>query len=121
MEKLKSTNFADYPAYNERLTKKLQGDAKQQAYVEWARANGVIMDKIEFPVVFWEGLVGSRAKEDIGDNEAFVYIPNKVLLTVERARSHSEIGHIFNNHDSIFKANEDRDFLTLLLLVMYEY
>lgn len=79
------------------------------------------MDKIEFPAVFGGGLVGSRAKEDIGHNEAFVYIPSKILLTVERARSHPEIGHIFNNHDSIFKANEDRDFLTLLLMVMYEH
>lgn len=64
--------------------------------------------------------MGSAAKEDIQNNEVFVYVPNKVLLTVERARS-SEIGYIFDNHDSIFKANLDRDFLTLLMYVMYEH
>ncbi len=79
------------------------------------------MDKCDYPAVFGEGLVGARAKEDIAQNEVFVYVPNKVLITVERARSHPEIGHIFQNHDSIFKANEDRDFLTLLIFIMYEW
>jgi len=40
---------------------------------------------------------------------------------MERARFHPEIGHIFENHDSIFKASEDRDFLTLLLFMIYEW
>lgn len=65
-------------------------------------------------------LMGSAAKEDIQHNEVLAYVPNKVLITVERARS-SEIGHIFESHDSVFKANEDRDFLTLLIFMMYEF
>jgi hypothetical protein len=59
-------------------------------------------------------------KEEIAHNEAFVYIPNKMLLTVERAKS-SEIGNIFENHDSLFKANADRDFLILLVYIMHEH
>jgi hypothetical protein len=39
---------------------------------------------------------------------------------VERARSCPEIGFIFDNHDSIFKANENRDFLTILLFMIHE-
>ena len=38
---------------------------------------------------------------------------------MERARS-SEIGFIFDNHESLFKNNSERDFLTLLLFVFYE-
>lgn len=64
-------------------------------------------------------LVGSAVKSDIKHNEAIIFIPNKLLLTVERAKS-SEIGHIFNNHDALFKANADRDFLILLVYMVYE-
>ena len=64
--------------------------------------------------------VGSAAKEDIAPNEIYVYVPNRVLITVERAR-HSEIGFIFEKHQSIFKANEDRDFLVLLVFLIYEH
>jgi hypothetical protein len=41
-------------------------------------------------------------------------------MTVERAKS-SEIGFVYSNHENIFKANEDRDFLILLVYVMHEY
>jgi hypothetical protein len=64
--------------------------------------------------------MGSAVKEPINHNEAFVYIPNKCLITVERARS-SEIGFIFDNHENIFKATEDRDFYVLLVFLLYEF
>ena len=63
--------------------------------------------------------MGSSAKEDIQHNEVLIYIPNKLLITVERARN-SEIGEIFDNHDSIFKGREDRDFMTILVFMIYE-
>lgn len=42
------------------------------------------------------------------------------MITLEKARK-SEIGHIFSNHDSLFKANTDREFLILLVFLMYEH
>jgi len=33
----------------------------------------------------------------------------------------SPIGFIFEKHSSIFKATEDRDYLVLLLFLIYEY
>ena len=53
-------------------------------------------------------------------NEAFIFIPNKCLITVERALS-SEIGFIFENHDNLFKANEDRDFYILAVFLLFEF
>lgn len=64
--------------------------------------------------------MGSAAKEDISPNEAFIYVPSKCLITVERAKS-SEIGFIFENHETIFKATVDRDFKILLIFMMYEH
>lgn len=79
--------------------------------------------QINFPAAFGKDesiLVGSVCNKEILHNEAIIYIPNKCLITVEKAKS-SEIGHIFNNHDNWFKANPDRDFLTLLVYMIYEY
>eukprot|EP00347_Sterkiella_histriomuscorum_P010062 403338831 len=121
--------------YNQKVTERIQEDPKLKLYVEWAKQNGVIMDKVDslnyviifiqinFPAAFgpdhsW--FMGSAVKEDIQHNEAFVYIPNKCLITVERARS-SEIGFIFANHENVFKSSEDRDFLTLLVFMMCEF
>ena len=76
-----------------------------------------------FPAAFGDDnsyIVGSAANSEIKYNEVFIYVPNKILLTVERAKS-SEIGHIFNNHDALFKSNADRDFLILLVYIIYEH
>jgi hypothetical protein len=81
------------------------------------------MDKVIFPAAYGknnEYITGLGAKKEIKPYEAFMYVPGKLLITVEKARA-SEIGHIFNNHDTLFKSNADRDFLTLLVYMIYEY
>jgi len=76
------------------------------------------MDKVEFPAYFG-AVCGARATEDISPQEAFLFVPNKLILNVQRARD-SDISDIFKNHDSLFVANVDRDFLILVLSVIYE-
>lgn len=107
---------------NMAATARLKQNDKMKRYVQWALENGAIMDKVNFPAAFGADgdLVGSSALEDIAPNEAFIFVPQHFLLTVERARASVEIGHIFENHDSIFKANTNRDFLTLLLFMIHE-
>ena len=81
------------------------------------------MDKLYFPAAFGPDhaiVMGSAAKTDIEYNEAFVYVPNRCLITVERARS-SDIGFMFDNHDTLYKSNPDRDFLTILTFLMFEF
>ncbi len=63
--------------------------------------------------------MGSAASQDIHYNEVFAYVPNNLLITVDRAKS-SEVGYIIDNHESFFKATEDRDFKRLLLFMMFE-
>jgi hypothetical protein len=76
-----------------------------------------------FPAAFGTNddyIVGMSVKEDINYNETILYVPNKLLITVERALS-SEIGFIFKNHDNIFKVNEDHEYLILILFILYEF
>eukprot|EP00347_Sterkiella_histriomuscorum_P009137 403342378 len=110
--------------YNKILTEHLNKEIKYKTYVKWAQTHGVIMNKIRYPVAFGQDesnfVVGSAAKLNIKNNDVIVYVPQKVLITVERALA-SPIGFIFDNHASIFKATEDRDYLVLLVFLIYEH
>lgn len=78
-----------------------------------------------YPAVFTnneEGyLVGSAARETINPNEIYLYVPAKLLITVDKALNSSEIGFIFEEHKYLFKATEDRDYLVLLVFLIYEH
>lgn len=89
-----------------------------KAYLKWGKENGAIFDKVDYPAVF-NGICGARAKEDIAPGEAFVFIPNKLIISVESARQ-SEIGDIFKSHETLFVSNVDRDYLILLVFTLYE-
>jgi hypothetical protein len=81
------------------------------------------MDKVIYPAAFgtndMNALRGVAVKEDIKHNEAIIFVPNKLLISVERAES-SEIGFVFRNHDNVFKGNADKDFLILSVFIMFE-
>ena len=43
------------------------------------------------------------------------------MITVERALNSKEIRHIFSENEYFFKNTEDRDYLVLLVFLMYEH
>jgi hypothetical protein len=49
-----------------------------------------------------------RITEDIAPREAFIYVPFKVMMTLDRA-AQSEIGHVFTNHPEMFKEHQDAE------------
>ena len=51
----------------------------------------------------------------------YLYVPSKLLITVDRALASKEIGHIYQEHPYFFKATKDRDYLVLLLFLIYEH
>ena len=67
-------------------------------YFRQGKHFNLIPYQIEFPAAFGvkdeAALMGSGAKVDIEPNEAVVFVPGRLIITVERAQS-SEIGHIF--------------------------
>jgi len=40
-------------------------------------------------------LVGAAAKSPIKPNEAYLYVPMKIIITVDRALASKEIGHVY--------------------------
>lgn len=66
--------------------------------MSWCLKNGVKIPKLEYPAIFDHGLVGVRAREDIEHREAFLYIPFKLLITMEVAHNHPIVGHVFKEN-----------------------
>jgi len=61
---------------------------KYRAFKEWLINNGAIFDDyIEYPAVFGGGLNGVSAKKPIGPNKGFIFIPNTLLISVERIKA----------------------------------
>ena len=51
-------------------------------FLDWCKAEGVIMPKIEYPAYFENGLIGARCTEDIKNREAFLFVPLKMMFSV---------------------------------------
>ena len=95
---------------------------KMTIFMSWCAENGVKMPKLEYPAVFEQGLLGVRAKEPIKHREAFLFVPFKMLITLELAQEHPIIGHVYKENPQLFtKDHDDYEQLTLAVFMMYEY
>jgi hypothetical protein len=66
-------------------------------------------------------LTGAAAKMPIKPNEVYLYVPSKIIITVDKALKSKEIGHIYSENDFFFKNTSDRDYLILLVFLIYEH
>ena len=57
---------------------------KYAIFLEWCQKEGVINPKMEYPAHF-DGLIGARCKEDINYQEAFLFVPYKMMLSTGKA------------------------------------
>lgn len=98
-------------------------EAKYEIFNDWCQQNGVIMPKLDYPATFDGGLLGVRASADIKHREAFLYVPFKMLITLEYARKHSALGEVIRENPQLFHADKHDDWeqLTLALAMLYEY
>ena len=72
---------------------------KYQVFKEWLLANGAVFDDaIQFPAVFEGGLEGLAAKTEIGTHQAYIFIPNKLIISVDRAMACPELRDLIKNN-----------------------
>jgi len=69
---------------------------------KWCKQEGVIMPKVEYPAFFEHGLLGVKVTQDIEHREAFLYIPLKMVFSVEKARQQEELVQVINSYHSLF-------------------
>ena len=65
------------------------------------------MPKCEYPAYFENGLLGVRAKEPIKNREAFIYIPFKLLFTLNKVENNPILSKIISENPECFSPTSD--------------
>lgn len=80
------------------------------------------MPKCEWPVTFENGLIGVRAREIIENREAYIFVPYKMLFSVEKVHLNPVLRPILHENGHLFTKKADTDWaqLTLILGLLYE-
>jgi hypothetical protein len=83
----------------------------------------VRIPKLDYPVIFEGGLLGARVNQDIQHREAFLFIPYKMLMSLDYTRSHPCLGPIILANPQVFHKDQHEDWeqLTLAITMLYEY
>ncbi|CAG9319310.1 unnamed protein product [Blepharisma stoltei] len=99
---------------------KIESNPDLELYFQWARAHEIRWDKIEYPVLFPPGYIGSRAIASIEPEESIITVPNNMLITTKIAFL-SEIKHIYEENPDLFsKINPRYEELILITFLIWE-
>ena len=88
---------------------------------KWLKENGVKYDSIEYPVAFGKNgdLVGIAAKRPIGPEEAYLYVPLKLIINDDKILK-SDIAYIIERHQDVFEEHADSEYLRLMFFITWE-
>ena len=80
------------------------------------------MPKLEYPAYFEGGLLGIKCTEDIGFHEGFLYIPFKMIMSIEKAKKHEVLAKIIEENPDCFDKSQNGDWeqITLALFIFHE-
>ena len=95
---------------------------KYVLFMAWLKKEGVVMPKLEYPAFFENGLIGTRVSQDIEHREAFLGVPNKMLMSIKKAKKDPVLGAIIAAHPEAFDddENEDAEQFTLCVFIFFE-
>lgn len=76
---------------------------------------------VDFPAIFGVGgLRGMVATRDIRPYEGVLFVPNKLLMTVEKVRMDVVLAKIIEENEGIFLEEEHSDYNIIVLFLLHE-
>ena len=95
--------------------------ASLQGLKDWALREGIRFPKLDYPVRFPPGYVGSQALETIGPNEVIVSAPRRMLLMASDVDK-TELAPIITEHPELFdwELNSWYDDYRLIIFMLFE-
>ena len=94
---------------------------KFQIFNDWCKREGMIYPKLEFPAYFEGGLQGVKCSDSIEHQEAYLYVPYKMIMSVGKAINHPILGKMIEN--STYLSDESNPLYQeniLILFILYE-
>lgn len=71
---------------------------KCKVFTDWCATNGIEYPNQEYPAYFDGGLVGVRALAPIEHRQAFLKVPFKCMMSIDKARSHPVLGPVIKEN-----------------------
>jgi len=98
-------------------------DSKYGVFKKWLLDNGAVFDDaIEFPAVFGGGLEGLAAKKPIGRHEAYIFIPNTLIVSIARIKADPELRQLITDNFDIFgDIHPDREQMLLATFLLFHH
>ena len=95
---------------------------KYIVFADWCNKNGIKYPGQEYPAIFGDGLVGVKTNQPIKHRQAFIYVPFKCLVTLEKVRTHPQLGQIILENEDWFDENKGEEGATntFLLFLLHE-
>jgi hypothetical protein len=94
---------------------------KCSKFVAWCREVGIKCPKIEYPAFFEGGLVGAKVKEPIEHREAFLIIPQDIIISLDKCFADPVLGHVYASHPELFTEEyDDWEQITLTVFLIYQ-
>jgi len=86
-----------------------------QKMMEWAKEQGIMWPKLNYPFRFQPGYLGSIALEDINPGERIIWAPNSALFTSKLAYE-SELKPVFDQNPEFF----NRPMIAMTTFIIWE-
>ena len=82
------------------------------------------MPKLQYPAFFENGQIGARCTAEIKNREAFLFIPQKMIFSLDKVQNNKKLRKIICENPHCFSRGNseknDLDLLTLTLGLFYE-
>lgn len=88
---------------------------KCDVFNEWCDKVGIRSPKLEYPAFFGNGLLGSRVTTPIEHREAFLFVPFKAMISVDKALRDPEMGDFYEKNPQLFTKDVNQDWEQLIL------
>ena len=103
-------------------SKEIDSNPKYDRFVAWMREFGARFDDVQFPTVFENGLTGISAKREIGLNQAFLTVPNILIVSVDKALKDEQLKDFYESNLGVFgPKHPDHEFLILASYLLHNY
>lgn len=100
----------------------MRADPKYIRFKEWMLENGARFPDVDFPVAFGHHgeLMGLAANKDIPPMRGFLFVPDKLMITAEKARRDPVLGPIIKKHPEVFGGNTLIDETTEIVVFLVQ-
>lgn len=77
-------------------------------FTQWCKKVGIICPKIDYPGFFEGGLVGAKVNSPIAHREAFLFVPQSAIISLDKCLAHPQLAPIYSQNKNLF-TNQHND------------